>query len=122
MKRVFFALPFLALCVFGQGRDPGKLSDAELAKGVQLIVHTDHSRDDPMELVKMYDGLRVTDVVDAMQAIGLQDVGSMNNGIRPLWRDQSERLAHRVYGVALTAQFVPSQMAGSQTGTSALST
>ncbi len=117
MKLVFSALLLAAAVLPGQGRDPGKLSDTDLAKGAQLIVGADHSQEDPMILVRKYDGLRVTDVVDAMQAIGLQDIGSMHNGIRPLWKDISEKMGHRIYGVAVTAQFVPSQMAGSQTGT-----
>ncbi len=71
-----------------------------------LIPVKDYSGADPMPLVKMYEGLRVTDVVDAMQAIGLQDVGSMDQSIRPLWRDV-EKMTHRVYGVAVTAQYVP---------------
>ena len=97
--------------------DLKSISDTELARGASLITFDDYSAEDPMELVKKYDGLRVTDVVDAMQAIGLQDVGSMNNTIRPLWRDRSEEVTHRIYGVAVTAQFVPSQKPGSQTGT-----
>ncbi len=91
-----------------------EISDAELAKGVQLIRAKDYSSEDPMELVKKYQGLRVTDVVDALQAIGLQDIGSMNNTIRPLWRDHTDKLAHRIYGVAVTAQFVPTNKPGSQ--------
>lgn len=60
-----------------------------------------------MPLVKRYQELRVTDVLDAMQAIGLQDIGLMDKTIRPLWRDNTEALAHRFCGVAVTYQYLP---------------
>ncbi len=49
----------------------------------------------------------MTDVLDAMQAIGLQDIGLMDKTIRPLWRDNTEKLAHRFCGVAITYQYLP---------------
>lgn len=85
---------------------PPTPTDAELARGVSLIPVADTSGVDPLALVKKYEGLRVTDVTDALQTIGLQDIGSMDRTIRPLWRDTTESLAHRIYGVAITAQYV----------------
>ena len=58
------------------------------------------------DLLKRYAGLRLTDVCDAMDAVGLQDVGLMDKQIRPLWRD-TDRFAHRIYGFAHTVRFVP---------------
>lgn len=99
----------------GQRPDLAKMTPEELAKGVLLIPFPDITKEDPMTLVRRYEGLRVTDVVDALQAIGLQDIGSMDNSIRPLWRDTTDRLAHRIYGIAVTAQFVPTNKPGAQT-------
>jgi regulator of RNase E activity RraA len=82
-------------------------SDDQLRKGASLLPYRDTSGEDPMPLVRKYEGLRVTDVRDAMQAIGLQDIGVMDHSIRPLWRDQTEKLAHRIYGVAVTYQYLP---------------
>jgi regulator of RNase E activity RraA len=62
--------------------------------------------DERTELLALYEGLRVTDVCDGMDAVGLQDVGLMDPDIRPLWRD-TEDFAHRVYGFAHTVRFVP---------------
>lgn len=84
-----------------------ELSDAELRQGASLLKYEDHSGEDPLPLVKRYEGLRVTDVLDAMQAIGLQDTGVMDHSIRPLWRDPTDKVAHRIYGVAVTYQYVP---------------
>ena len=61
---------------------------------------------DRQELLGLYRGLRVTDVCDGMDAVGLQDVGLMDKRIAPLWRD-AESFAHRIYGFAHTVRFVP---------------
>ncbi len=57
-------------------------------------------------LLSLYDGLRVTDVCDGLDAIGLIDTCTMDWEIRPLWRDL-ENFRHRIYGVAHTLRFVP---------------
>src|SRR5436309_1998771 len=43
--------------------------------------------EDDRELLRQFEGLRVADVSDGMDAIGLQDVGLMDPKIGPLWRD-----------------------------------
>jgi len=58
------------------------------------------------ELLSLYQGLRVTDVCDGLDAIGLIDACTMDWEIRPLWRDLEE-FRHRIYGVAHTIRFVP---------------
>src|SRR5690606_3802102 len=62
------------------------------------------------ELLKLYEGVRVTDVNDGMDAIGLQNVGCMSRDIRPLWKD-TEQFTHRVYGFALTVRMLPANEA-----------
>jgi len=88
-------------------QEPNALTDDQLRKGANLLAVKDVTAIDPMPLVKKFDGLRVTDVLDAMQAIGLQDIGVMDKSIRPLWRDETEILSHRIYGVAVTYQYLP---------------
>lgn len=61
---------------------------------------------DRKQVLKLYDGLRVTDVCDGMDTVGLQDVGLMDRKIGPLWRD-TEDFSHRIYGIAHTVRFVP---------------
>lgn len=60
------------------------------------------------EIVKRFAGLRVTDVVDGLDVVGLQDVTVMDAGIAPMWRD-GEKFKHRIYGVAVTLRIVPPQ-------------
>lgn len=62
------------------------------------------------EILNLFKGLRVTDVNDGMDAVGLQNVGIMNRDIRPLWRD-TDKFAHRIYGFALTVRFLPTNQA-----------
>ncbi len=59
-------------------------------------------------IVKKFSDLRVTDVVDGLDVVGLQDVTVMDAGIKPLWRDDV-KFAHRIYGVAVTLRIVPPQ-------------
>lgn len=58
------------------------------------------------ELLALYDGLRVADVVDGMDIVGLRDVGLVGTEIQPLWRDIDE-LDHQFTGIALTVRYVP---------------
>lgn len=57
-------------------------------------------------LINLFQGLRVTDVCDGLDALGRQDIGLMSNDIHPLWRD-IESFRHRIYGFAHTVRFVP---------------
>lgn len=58
------------------------------------------------EIFELYKGLRVTDVCDGMDAVGLQDVGLMDPEIHPLWRD-IENFKHCFMGFARTVRFMP---------------
>jgi regulator of RNase E activity RraA len=58
------------------------------------------------ELLQMYKGLRVADVSDGMDMVGLKDVGLMNTGIEALWKD-IDNFSHQVCGIALTVRYVP---------------
>jgi len=107
MVRATWLLVFLGLTAAPGQQAPPRFTDEQLRKGANLLGYPDTSDEDPIVLVRKYQGLRVSDVIDAMQAIGLQDIGVMDHDIRPLWRDQTDQLAHRIYGVAVTYQYVP---------------
>jgi regulator of RNase E activity RraA len=94
------------LC-YGQDQ-PKNFSPEQLRKGAVLYSYQELADEDPMVLVKKWEGLRTTDVMDAMQAIGLQDRGVMDKTIRPLWRDTTDKVSHRFYGIAITYQYLPS--------------
>jgi regulator of RNase E activity RraA len=50
--------------------------------------------------------LRVADVSDGMDAVGLQHVGRMDPDILPLWKDP-KAFGHRFTGIAVTVRYVP---------------
>jgi regulator of RNase E activity RraA len=65
-----------------------------------------YSLEDDRRVLELFDGLRVADVTDGMDAVGLQNVGLMDPDIRPLWKDTQE-YSHRIIGIAVTARYVP---------------
>lgn len=77
--------------------------------GVKILKNKSFDNSDKarQEILDLYKDLRVTDVLDGMDLIGLQDIGLMDNDIRPLWRDP-ENLSHKVVGFAVTVRYVPS--------------
>ncbi len=58
------------------------------------------------ELLRAYDGLRVADVLDGMDVVGLREVGLMDTKIEPLWRDVDD-MSHQFQGIAVTVRYVP---------------
>lgn len=54
---------------------------------------------DRSELLAAFENLRVTDVRDGMDTVGLFHAGTMSAGVRPLWRT-------RAAGIARTARYV----------------
>ena len=59
-------------------------------------------------IVKKFHGMRVTDVMDGLDVVGLQDLMVMDPAIRPKWRDE-RTFTHRIYGAAVTLRIVPTQ-------------
>jgi len=82
----------------------------DLRAGKCLLPTTVHTEEDDARLLQLFDGLRVADVTDGMDAMGLQNIGLMDPEIHPLWRD-AEHYAHRFVGIAVTARYVPTQSA-----------
>ena len=97
----------LALCSFGmlwaQDSKPPVPPPSK-----QYLKVQQYSAEEDTRIIKLYDGIRVADVIDALDVVGLQDVTMMDRNIRPLWRDD-QKFAHRIHGVALTVRLVPSQ-------------
>lgn len=77
-----------------------------LRAGKSLLQTAVYSADDDKRILALFEGLRVADVTDGMDAVGLQNVGLMDPEIHPLWKDV-QTFAHRIIGVAVTARYVP---------------
>ena len=80
-------------------------------QGVRLLKNKsfDDSEQTRKEILELYKDLRLTDVLDGMDLIGLQDTGLMDRDIRPLWRD-TDKFSHRMVGFAITIRHVPTDV------------
>jgi 4-hydroxy-4-methyl-2-oxoglutarate aldolase len=84
---------------------PAQEPPQEPAQKTYIAVKT-YTADEDQRVLKLFEGLRVADVVDGLDVVGLQGVGLMAPDIRPLWRD-TDTFAHRFSGIAVTARYVP---------------
>lgn len=77
-----------------------------LASGQRFIPTKTYTLEEDQTVLAAYEGLRVADVSDGLDALGF--VGNMlvDPAIHPLWKDP-ENYAHRVIGIAVTARYVP---------------
>src|SRR4029453_10025507 len=57
-------------------------------------------------ILEMFKGLRVADVSDGMDIVGLKDVGLLGTEITALWKD-IDSFSHFFCGIALTVRYVP---------------
>ena len=110
MPRIRLALVALlafASLALAQAPDAGA---ANPRAGKSFIATPVFSPEEDRTLLALFEGLRVADVTDGMDAVGLQNVGLMDPGIRPLWKD-TQAFTHRFVGIAVTARYVPTQRA-----------
>jgi 4-hydroxy-4-methyl-2-oxoglutarate aldolase len=61
------------------------------------------------QILGLYEGLRVADVSDGMDIVGLRDVGLVDPRIQALWKDLDE-LDHQFRGIAVTVRYVPQNL------------
>lgn len=66
----------------------------------------DRSNPTDEELLALYEDLRVADVVDGMDVVGLRGMGLMDTKIQALWRDVDD-MSHNFRGIAVTVRYVP---------------
>ncbi|MFW6099789.1 MAG: RraA family protein [Bacteroidota bacterium] len=73
-----------------------------------FIVNAQENKEevDDQTLLELYQGLRVADVSDGMDMVGLRDQGLMNQKIQALWKD-IEDFKHTFCGIAVTARYIP---------------
>jgi 4-hydroxy-4-methyl-2-oxoglutarate aldolase len=93
---------FLTMSILAQQPDK-----KDLEKGVNFIQTKTYSEADDARILKLFDGLRVADVSDGMDMVGLPDVGLVDPAIHPDWTNTD--LTHQFRGIAVTARYVPTQ-------------
>ncbi len=77
--------------------------------GVAFMVSPDSYAQDELtdeQILKLYDGLRVADVCDGLDMVGLRDETILDQRIDALWKDIDD-LSHIFRGIAVTARYVP---------------
>jgi 4-hydroxy-4-methyl-2-oxoglutarate aldolase len=89
---------------------PGTDPAADLRTGKSFISTPVFSEEEDRVLLTLFEGLRVADATDGMDAVGLPNVGLMDPEIRPLWKD-AKNYRHRFIGIAVTARYVPTNRA-----------
>lgn len=71
-----------------------------------FIPYKEYSEADNKRILDMYKYLRVSDVSDGMDVVGLQDIGTVDPEIHALWKD-TDTFSHRIVGIAVTARYMP---------------
>jgi len=83
-----------------------KPSTDSLRAGKNFIETKVYSEQDDQETLKLFEGLRVSDVADGLDKVGLTNVTLMSPEIHPSWKDTTH-YKHRFIGIAVTARYVP---------------
>jgi len=78
----------------------------ELRAGKNFISTKIYGVQDDEQILKLFDGLRVADVSDGMDKVGLTNTGLMSPEIHALWKD-TVHYKHRFIGIAVTVRYVP---------------
>jgi regulator of RNase E activity RraA len=102
IKHVFCFLILLVSSSFAQ-----QIDKKDLEKGVNLIQTKTYSVEDDAKILKLYEGLRVADVSDGMDMVGLPGTGLVDQSIHPDWTNSD--LSHIFRGIAITVRYVPTQ-------------
>jgi len=77
-----------------------------LRAGKNFIATPVYSEQEDKAILKLFEGLRVADVSDGMDKVGLANVGLMSTEIHAAWKD-TQHYTHRLIGIAVTARYVP---------------
>ncbi len=101
----------LVAAALGAGEPPADKPQFQVPQGVRLLENKAYDDSDAVHraILDLYRDLRLTDVCDGMDLIGLQDIGLLDQEIRPLWRDET-KMTHRFVGLAITVRYVPTDV------------
>jgi 4-hydroxy-4-methyl-2-oxoglutarate aldolase len=106
MKNLIFltTLLFAGICtVNAQGVDK-----AALTKGMNFIETRTYSAEDDAKILALYKNLRVADVSDGLDMVGLAGTGLVDPAIHSDWVDL-KNFSHVFRGIAITVRYVPTQ-------------
>lgn len=108
MRKLLFVLPAVVVALLTFPALSQEISQQDLQHGVGFIETKVYSEQDDARILKLYEGLRVADVSDGMDMVGLPGTGLVDPAIHAAWIDQKD-LTHQFRGIAVTARYVPTQ-------------
>ncbi len=100
-----------ALCLaasLGRAAEPAS-KESEYRAGKNFIPTHVFTAEEDRKILQAFDGLRVADVTDGMDFVGLKNIGLMDQEIHPVWKDFKD-YRHRFIGIAVTVRYVPTQL------------
>lgn len=107
MKNLIMLSGFLCTTMFSvtvaQERDK-----AALSKGMNFIETRTYSAEDDAKILVLYKNLRVADVSDGLDMVGLPGTGLVDQAIHTDWVDLKD-FSHVFRGIAVTVRYVPTQ-------------
>ena len=89
-----------------EAQQDAKPSAEELRAGKNFIPTKVYSAKEDEQILKRFEGLRVADVSDGMDKVGLTNTGLMSPEIHAAWKD-TDHFTHRFIGIAVTVRYVP---------------
>lgn len=88
---------------------PGvRAQDEDYRAGHNFMATAVYTAEQDRAILDAFAGLRVADVSDGMDFVGLANTGLMDPAIHALWKDPVD-YAHRFIGIAVTVRYVPTQ-------------
>jgi len=103
VKLFLIILPVMFSTAYGQQRDKSMLE-----KGMNFIETRICSAEDDAKILELYRNLRVADVSDGLDMVGLPGTGLVDHTIHPSWVDLKD-FTHVFRGIAVTVRYVPTQ-------------
>lgn len=107
MKNLIVFFLFLFATIFSAA-DAQVRDKALLAKGMNFIETRTYSAEDDAKILELYKNLRVADVSDGLDMVGLPGTGLVDPAIHPDWVDLKD-FTHIFKGIAITVRYVPTQ-------------
>jgi 4-hydroxy-4-methyl-2-oxoglutarate aldolase len=102
-----FVAATIGLSMFASAAKAQQPAETTIPPKVQLFIpYKDYTAEENRKLLEMYKWLRVADVSDGMDVVGLKDIGLVDPEIHALWKD-TQNFTHRIHGIAVTARYVP---------------
>jgi 4-hydroxy-4-methyl-2-oxoglutarate aldolase len=106
MKKIIFLNLLLVFLTINLAAQTAEKKD--LLNGINFIATEVYTETANEEILNLYKELRVADVSDGMDFMGLTKVGLIDPSIHADWKDY-DSLTHIFRGIALTVRYVPTQ-------------